>query len=422
MFSLSFHLYGVFFLLLTLNSLTQSKIILPFKLFFPNSTYANYLDKYYINYLGTEISIGTPPQKFILNLNSSTNTFWVLSHRAELPFPSYDLTKSSSVKDGNSFITKVKDVILDEGQHRKDIIMLDKQNVLMDIFTGIKVNSHYINSGIIGLDISGDSYYFNDIFFIKQLKQKDIISSYAFYVKYNKDNSGSLIIGEYPHDSDSRYKKNNMIPYRTTIDGGRLKWGLTFMNIKHNGTDFEVGSVGIIKIESGLIIGTKEYSDIIYDSFFKDKISSNQCKEITSEVYEIFSYQCDKDAQIENYPMLFFNVDGINKMFNFTFKELFEYEDGHYNYMIAFNKMPTHSKWILGTPFIKNHMIVFDQDRKLIAPYLEDSANDLTLYYIWIVICILILLIILMLCYLRRRRHIRYSKKKQIESTQYRSL
>ena len=54
--------------------------------------------------------------------------------------------------------------------------------------------------------------------------------------------------------------------------------------------------------------------------------------------------------------------------------------------------------------------------------YLEDSANDLTLYYIWIVICILILLIILMLCYLRRRRHIRYSKKKQIESTQYRSL
>ena len=53
--------------------------------------------------------------------------------------------------------------------------MLDKQNVLMDIFTGIKVNSHYINSGIIGLDISGDSYYFNDIFFIKQLKQKDII-------------------------------------------------------------------------------------------------------------------------------------------------------------------------------------------------------------------------------------------------------
>lgn len=300
--------------------------------------------------------------------------------------------------------------------------MLDKQNVLMDIFTGIKVNSHYINSGIIGLDISGDSYYFNDIFFIKQLKQKDIISSYAFYVKYNKDNSGSLIIGEYPHDSDSRYKKNNMIPYRTTIDGGRLKWGLTFMNIKHNGTDFEVGSVGIIKIESGLIIGTKEYSDIIYDSFFKDKISSNQCKEITSEVYEIFSYQCDKDAQIENYPMLFFNVDGINKMFNFTFKELFEYEDGHYNYMIAFNKMPTHSKWILGTPFIKNHMIVFDQDRKLIAPYLEDSANDLTLYYIWIVICILILLIILMLCYLRRRRHIRSSKKKQIESTQYRSL
>ena len=121
MFSLSFHLYGVFFLLLTLNSLTQSKIILPFKLFFPNSTYANYLDKYYINYLGTEISIGTPPQKFILNLNSSTNTFWVLSHRAELPFPSYDLTKSSSVKDGNSFITKVKDVILDEGQHIKDI-------------------------------------------------------------------------------------------------------------------------------------------------------------------------------------------------------------------------------------------------------------------------------------------------------------
>ena len=120
--------------------------------------------------------------------------------------------------------------------------------------------------------------------------------------------------------------------------------------------------------------------------------------------------------------MLFLNVDGINKMFNFTFKELFEYEDGHYNYMIAFNKMPTHSKWILGTPFIKNHMIVFDQDRKLIAPYLEDSANDLTLYYIWIVICILILLIILMLCYLRRRRHIRYSKKKQIESTQYRSL
>ena len=422
MFSLSFHLYGVFFLLLTLNSLTQSKIILPFKLFFPNSTYANYLDKYYINYLGTEISIGTPPQKFILNLNSSTNTFWILSHRAELPFPSYDLTKSSSVKDGNSFITKVKDVILDEGQHIKDIIMLDKQNVLMDIFTGIKVNSHYINSGIIGLDISGDSYYFNDIFFIKQLKQKDIISSYAFYVKYNKDNSGSLIIGEYPHDSDSRYKKNNMIPYRTTIDGGRLKWGLTFMNIKHNGTDCEVGSGGIIKIESGLIIGTKEYSDIIYDSFFKDKISSNQCKEITSEVYEIFSYQCDKDAQIENYPMLFFNVDGINKMFNFTFKELFEYEDGHYNYMIAFNKMPTHSKWILGTPFIKNHMIVFDQDRKLIAPYLEDSANDLTLYYIWIVICILILLIILMLCYLRRRRHIRYSKKKQIESTQYRSL
>lgn len=402
---------------------TQNKIVLPFKRYYENVKESNYITKNYLNYLGTKLKVGSPPQSMIVNFNSSTNGLWLLSPKANLPLPTYDMSTSSSAKVYLEYTTVVKDPILEEGQLISDNFYAKKQNLEgIQFYLGTKVENFNMNSGVIGLDLTSDNFYFNGVMFIKQLKQKDYISSYGFYLEYDSEdsyNEGELIIGEYPHISDSNYPKDKLVLYRTAISDGNLKWGLTFSSIQNNGTSFEIGMQGFFKFEYGFIIGTYEYSDIIYETYFKEYMNSGKCQKIFSDIYNVFSYSCNSEIDLDKFPLLFFNVDSINRIFNFTGIDLFvfDYDKNTYNFMVVFETNPVHGKWIFGAPFLKRYTILFDSDRKIIGVYnIENKRRGGTLFWVWMIIILMILLIGLMVYYLTKRKKMRRHKNNIIEN------
>lgn len=423
MFLISTYVHFIIYVFsLSLSFSMQTKIVLSFKRYYENIKESNFITKNYLNYLGTELKVGSPSQSIIVNFNSSTNGLWLLSSESNLALPTYDMSASSSAKASLEHTTVVKDPILEEGQLISDIFYVNQHNLEnIEFYLGTKVDNFKMNSGVIGLDLTSDNFYFNKIMFIKQLKQKDYISSYGFYLQYDNEdssNEGELIIGEYPHISDSNYPKDKLVLYRTAIDDGDLKWGLTFSNIQNNGTPFEIGTQGFLKFEYGFIIGTYEYNELIYETYFKEYMDNGKCQKIFSDVYNASSYSCNSEIALDKFPLLFFNVDSINKIFNFTGKDLFVFdkEKNIYNFMVVFGANPVHGKWILGAPFLRRYTILFDSDRKIIGVYNIEKIRGGSLFWVWMIIIVMILLIGFMVYYLIKRKKMRRYKGNTIEN------
>ena len=54
--------------------------------------------------------------------------------------------------------------------------------------------------------------------FVEQLKKRDIISSEVFYFRFDDNEGGELILGEYPHEFDDNYDSKYLIQSSSLVD------------------------------------------------------------------------------------------------------------------------------------------------------------------------------------------------------------
>jgi hypothetical protein len=92
----------------------------------------------------------------------------------------------------------------------------------MENFTfllGITQNENHRESGVLGLKIPEFNWRINNISFIKQLKERDLIHKYNFYIQYNdNDDNGNLVIGSLPHENDpKKFNKDKYDEFYATI-------------------------------------------------------------------------------------------------------------------------------------------------------------------------------------------------------------
>ena len=161
------------------------------------------------------------------------------------------------------------------------------------------------SSSNVGLMIPNSYSSIPDISFIYQLKKQKIINEYNFMINYTDVTNNAI-------------QKPNFMVYGLNFD--KIFFG--------KNRDWALGSAnGIFMCDFGLIAGSNRYYEIIYNNFFKKKISENICfnASITTTIewregeknYEFF--YCDKNKLKEKDMEQLGKIEFVQKEMNYNF-------------------------------------------------------------------------------------------------------
>ena len=136
---------------------------------------------------------------------------------------------------------------------------------------------------------------------------------------------------------------------------------------------------GNIILNSGLIIGTNEYMQFIFNHFFNEYIKNDICvlSSYDSDFNNYFIFYChdNQNLTLEKFPTLNFRIKSENITFQFNYKDLFKKIQNKYFFLIIFEKFIT-GFWRFGKPFFLKYTFVYNGDAKTIGFYLKKNNKN----------------------------------------------
>ena len=394
----------------------SSKIIFPF--FKESSIFNdsfNLIDNFINNSLTTKIGLGTPKQFILFSIKMNEYSLKILDFNSS----SSKLNKFDSKLSKTFFIFEVSENEIDEDYlfipfdensfFANEKYFLDNNNI------NVSLNFKVIKNDCEKNNILGLKFYENVHMYtphcnlIKQLKQQNKIENYVYffdfdekYFNLDKRDKGNLIIGEYPHNFNTKkYSYSDFIEFNNNIFNSDFTYNLRVDEIHFNNKILNENYYCKLTIENNLIKGPYEFNEIIKENFFDNFIKEKKCFKIYSEKYKnYFYYYCKKN--IENDMKKYFNEISFKiKEFNFTFKLNYKdilYKNNNNIYLLIYfyDKKEINEKWEFGYILFKKYLIVFNQDRKTIGFYLKENNINNKIYkfipYIIILFCFIIIL------------------------------
>ena len=355
------------------------------------------------NKIYIELEIGTPIQKIPMFLKLREYITFITSDSCENKIIKFFPKDSSSIK----YITEeIKEYPFHckEGLLISEKITLNKnpiENFILGLAKKLSNNAKEM-SGEIGLKIN--KIYNNNLenaTFIQQLKEKKIIDNYSFYLKYTGEDEGEFIIGNYPHQYNKSY--NEQYLKKSKIGASNVfnypEWEIEFDNIYSGDNDISYQKIADLYYEYGLIIGTGTYYKDIKDNYFKYLIDNNTCSHTILMNY--FVFVCDKNLNLNYFPLLSFVLKDLNYNFTFNGFDLFyEFQDSLY-FQIIFSRSSS-VRWVFGKQFFKKYQIILDREQKTFGFYTFISNNKFNFNFTWIIIFILLILLIFCVFYIRK--------------------
>ena len=375
----------ILFLVLEISKRIYSQrnlIYIPFHLqklkYNSNYNSSNFLNDYFERAIILHLKIGTPFQNVNTFLDQASECFIAKEDKSinNINNNYYFPNKSSSIGKRSGMII---DQINFEEKNESNIVQIkiDKYK--------IEANSSYILK--IGLLIP---YLFPDQScpsFFYDLKKNKIINKYIWTIKYNNNDEGNFIVGE----NLTEYDPINypIINYYTIYMN--LKFFIYFDSVyieSKSKIKYNLNSTNIfISINSGFIIGPKEYKNYIDKIFFNDLIEKNICNmdEInyifhnnTKQAVEYYVYSCYEEL-FKNYynyfPNLVFSKKDLEYNFEFTNKDLFIHINDKFYFLIIFLKTTNKKEeiWYFGEPFYKKYTFSMDIDAKALGFYIDKN-------------------------------------------------
>ena len=260
------------------------------------------------------------------------------------------------------------------------------QNLTISLLEGFHKTSFTYNFGIIGLRISYPTGPINNfIIEIGNLKQKlNFINGYEWQIKnINKDNYElwQLIIGEYPHEYDSKNFKEESLKY--TLSTNNIEWKMTFHEIKSGNISLGNEKEVAFKFSNIHMIAPDEYRLIILENFFNEYINQSICFEEKLNLRFIY---CNKNLftinDIKKFPKLNFYEINLNYTFELNLNDLFIEKGEYYWFLVGFGVV----NWSFGLSFLKKYPLIFNHENKAIYYYIdnivknENKSNDKGIY------------------------------------------
>ena len=388
MFKISFITYIILQKIITsivkFNFMTNKAII-------PN---LDFIDTIIKNEIYIEIKVGTPKLTIPTYISLDQYSYYISGKNLS---GIYNEDKSSSYQlktDRES--SYYKDMFEKGFLSSENIIMNDLKNKEFEIkdFNFVLPSKQGIKlyPSLIGLGI--ESYYMKTTGFLYQLKQKRIIDSYGWTIKYNNNDKGEIIFGGYPHEYDNNYNQINFKNAKAESRGSYINWDLYFDYIKWNNKIFNDSNGYILYAEliitNNTIIAPGFFMNIFQENVFK----SNLCN---AKIYDnkYYYFICNKNFKIKNFGSLFFYHKDFEYTFEISYKDLF-IENNNEIYSFLFFSQIQLDRWSLGKPFFKKYQIIFEPDRKLIGFYVNKSNFS----WSWIIVYLLGIIIIVLSIYM----------------------
>ena len=420
-----------------------SQIIIPFNTFKENITPSYYPSTFmyssFNNKIQTQIKIGTPYQEInlliktlriplsinsirmgtyhIIRFNESNSSSFIPLH--ERPYYYGELDFTNAIKS-------------------KELIYFNK-NLILNNFSfllGIEDFYNHRESGVLGLQLPDSDQRVKDISFIKQLKEKNLIKNYTFFIQYEKENendnindmsNGKIILGMFPHVyNKDKYNKKNFREFYAEIVGGSLGFKIKEAFYGKNNTSINRDFKAQLAVEDNYIRGTKIFKNILMEKFFNKNIDRRICFEarfthIDNSLYEFF--YCEKKLNLSEFENIKFIVDNFgiseegNESYNTTnliieldYKDLFTEFDNKYYFLMYFpdnNYESTYFKF--GKIIFQKYLLNFNLETKKIGFYLnekkgEKNDNDIEInkekegsLIAWILVGFLVLIVLVLI-------------------------
>ena len=413
-------------------------IILDFYSQYNNENIKNnfYLNNLTNNYIYTKIKIGSNEQllEMRIDLNTyityvvnkdliNTNIFTPFNEKTSKSFYNYSISF-------NSYTNNLYSAFL-----CKDSIEINNNKINDFNFAYADKLSYYeqIPSGSMGFNYYKDYVIpIENLNFIAQLKDNEIISGQSFTFNFISNYKGQLYLGpDYDKIFPEKYSLTNkqIIKISGGINHIYNRWGLTFNKVKVGEIELDYSKESNFNLGENFILATDEYSEKIYSVFFSKLIEQNKCiKENYSYSQFLFTIKCKKNLNLEKFPSLEFNLNNVDmEPFNliFDYKSLFE-TVGEYQYfkiILVFRNDPTIPimlVWTFGKYFFKEYLMTFNKDAKTITFYnmknnkgktideiMEINRKNNRIKNLILVVLIIILLILIFLIFLLLRKCLR---------------
>ena len=342
------------------------------------------MDNLFKNDIITFFEIGNQKQIIPISIKLQNYYFYIYSSPSNPKYKFFALNQQKSFLQ----INNSPNLLYNENDNNtffsSDIISFSniKNNKFNFLLIKNFSESDFYKSGILGLNIKGNKSN-EELNFINQLKEKNLISSYSFSIKYKNEKEGDLIIGKRPDEYDNKYQIDNLHKIKVPIYKNEFDWGLNFDKIEYG--DLDIYNLdtkfAIFEIELGIIVGTVDYKFAIEKNFFNKYIKEKKCfvGRIQGDEIKVTGfkyYYCNEDVNISDMKNLSFFSKELNYNFSLSYKDLFYNFNGKNYYLVIFPWFMG-IKWRLGLPFFKKFNFVFDSDKKVIGVY--DKVLDVNI-------------------------------------------
>ena len=335
------------------------------------------------NDIYTNFDIGTPNQEIPISIKLQTYAFYIVSSESKISLKTFSSNDSKTFYSTNNVIRNLMNEDFNYAFFSSDIINLsniNKKNNFSFFLVKNTSNTEICEGGGIGLNIKPKSPNIEKINFINELKEQNLISSYAFSIKYKNEKEGELIIGKKPHEYDNERYKNEYFHFANIpIYSYDFQWALYFDKVQYGNIDLNkrINQILILEIELGVIISNSEYKNFIQKNFFEKYINEKKCFIGTFEKEGYKYFYCNENVDITLMQNLSFYNQDLNYTFELNYKDLFYNFDGKNYYLVVF---PWYLgvQWRMGLPFFKKYQLIFDSEKKIIGVYeriLEKKSN-----------------------------------------------
>ena len=373
---------------------------------------AYHIDNVFFASMVTDIYLGTPQFKISLQISTDSPFFVIKGDSSPTEYKQENSTSFYFIKYGGSYEYKKKyfhSIFFQENYK------IENKNINLNtmMYWGKYPISH--NYGLIGLQLHDIKFNESNIF-LNQLYDKQFIKDKIFTLIYQNENKGELFIGELPFNKTKLLKGKKFKICKNNFITNGIIYATKFEEIKFRDKYFIFKNIEIKENNYPAIfsnayygfIGSKEYNNYIYQTFFKPKLVSKSCWTQNIDDDRFYGYVCTRNIDTSSIS----NVKFFHKELNYTFeienKEMWVYYNNIKYFIIFFSYVEQYS-WTLGQKFLEKYTFVFNGEKNLIGfYYLEIKNKDYTLYLILI---LLAFIIPICLCF----RYFHFIKYKKID-------
>ena len=407
----------------------------------------NYFYDTIMNKLYSKITLGPKNNQYIMEIKINTIGLTIYNHNCDIPpinpdsnpslLPNFEESIIIDHIDDNEtqiygeyfiyILNNTMNIKTDKGE----------QKIYVDYLFSQRDNPDYVNKDILRpytcfnlgfhlmtKEIMEDEYALNLIF---QLKKKDIIKSYNWFIEYDSNNKekAKLILGAKPYEYNrEKYKEEN----EKTVEAEKRLDQIIYWDVKmseiyltKNKEKQLIQGYDTCSLEPslGVIVGVSGYKLYVEDNLFKPLIKQEKCFKGKNIFAKYIIYYCNKDVKDSlkksEAVKLYFYHRFFGKTFELNFEDLFE-EKGNFIFFKIFFDEADNNIWRLGKPFLIKYFFSYDFDGKTISYYNLEKNEDnpgTSIKTVLIVVIIILALVFLGLGFFLGKYIYNYRKNKK---------